>query len=501
MNEQERLRRRSRVLHAAAAIVALLAVPAHLLLIGATSDLSVTILLLDPVVALVLFAGASQWIETVTTSRRRAAALAVLPRELAAPRSIEAAASDALEALEAAGVATAGAIGLAGSASGEMRLAAAVGFPADFHDSAALLTLPSATQGVLAVEAALDHPWGRALHASRASDDVTATAPLVVGEGESLGLLLLAAPRHSVLDVPLISELAGQLAGVVDHAALYEASFQREQELEEQEARRSEFMSAISHEIRTPLTSIQAFAEILSANPANLQPGAAELVQSLSQAVDRLRSLVDELIELGRGVDVDVRAELRPLDIGPLLRAAVSVVRPALVRREQAITIDLASGPLVASVDEDFLRHVVLNLLSNANRHTPQRGAILLRAGVPTPGRVRIEVTDSGPGVDPADRDRIFEPYYRVHRSGTSDVPGAGLGLAIARRYTELQGGRIWVDAANSDGTGARFSVELEAASVPAQSPATFTVSPARLPAPMPATPTTQNRAPDSPQG
>ena len=435
----------------------------HLLLLRLAGDLSIAVVLLDLVLVSVVIGAAWQWIEQIRLGRQRSAALAVLPRELAAPRSIERATHDALEALERAGVATAGAVGLAGSASGEMRLAAAVGFPSDFEDMAELLTLPRVHDAVVAVEEALDHPWARPLEESRSADDVTATAPLVVGE-ESLGLLLLVAPADSILDVPLVAALAEQLAGIVDHAALYEASFERERELEEQEARRSEFMSAISHEIRTPLTSIQAFAEILSVNPANLEPGGAELIESLSQAVDRLRSLVDELIELGRGAVVDERAELRPLDIGDLLSSAVSVMRPAVVNREQQLTVDLPPTPLLASADEHYLRNVVMNLLSNANRHTPPRGTILVRAGVSAPGRVRIEVTDSGPGIEPGDRERIFEPYYRVHRMGTPDVPGAGLGLAIARRFTELQGGRIWVDAANADGTGARFSIELDAA-------------------------------------
>jgi signal transduction histidine kinase len=478
MNEQQQLRARARSLNAYAGLAAVVAIAVHLLLLNIAGEVSVLVVLLDVVIALVVLGVAWTAIDRVKLSRQRTAALAVLPRELAAPRSIEVATFDAMEALVRSGLATSAAVGLAGSASGEMRLAAAVGFPEDFGDSAELLTLPRANEPAVAVEDPLDHPWARALDRTRQQGDVTGSAPLVIGS-ESLGLLLLGAPNDSILDVPLMARLAEQLAGIVDHAALYEASFERERELEEQEERRSEFMSAIAHEIRTPLTSIQAFAEILNLNPANLEPGASDLVQSLSEAVHRLRTLVDELIEVGRGTDLDERAELRPLDVGEVVTYAVSVLRPAVVSREQLLTLDLPPAPLLASADDHYLQHVVMNLLSNANRHTPRGGSILVRAGVPSEGRVRIEVTDSGPGIEPSDRERIFEAYYRVHRQGTSEVPGAGLGLAIARRFTELQGGRIWVDAANSDGSGSRFSVELDAASVaaPADEP-TITVPP-----------------------
>ena len=425
MNEQQALQRRARQLSLYAPLLAAVTIAVHLLLLNLAGEVTVLVVLLDAVIAVVALAVAWTAIDRVKLSRQRTAALAVLPRELAAPRSIEVATRDAVEALERAGVATAAAVGLAGSASGEMRLAATIGFPEGFEDSAELLTLPRPIDPAVAVEDPLDHAWARALDGLRRAGDVTAAAPLAVG-GQSLGLLMLAAPGDSVLDVPLVAALAEQLAGIVDHAALYEASFEREQALEDQEERRTEFMSAISHEIRTPLTSIQAFAEILSLNPANLEPGAADLVASLSEAVDRLRSLVDELIEVGRGMKVDERAELRPLDVGALLTTAVSVIRPAVVNREQRMTVDLPPAPLLASADDHYLQHVVMNLLSNANRHTPRGGSILVRAGVPSAGRVRIEVTDSGPGIEPGDRERIFEAYYRVNRQGTADVARRG---------------------------------------------------------------------------
>ena len=103
---------------------------------------------------------------------------------------------------------------------------------------------------------------------------------------------------------------------------------------------------------------------------------------------------------------------------------------------------------------------MLLNLLSNANRFTPEEGSVTARASL-TEDRVRIEVDDSGPGIDPADRAQIFQPFYRVQRDGAPEVPGSGLGLAVARRLIELQDGRIWVE--DGPEQGSRFCIELAA--------------------------------------
>src|SRR5690606_35749444 len=125
------------------------------------------------------------------------------------------------------------------------------------------------------------------------------------------------------------------------------------------------------------------------------------------------------------------------------------------------LELDLPEGHLSAMADRRHLEQVVRNLLSNANRHTPTEGEVIVRARRDH-DLVRSEIEDSGPGIAPADRERVFEPYYRVQRPGAPAVPGSGLGLAVARRLVELQHGHIWVE--EGDTRGARFCVELPAA-------------------------------------
>ena len=148
------------------------------------------------------------------------------------------------------------------------------------------------------------------------------------------------------------------------------------------------------------------------------------------------------------------------------LRGAETILRPAFMARDQALTLETPDLPIRAIGDVRALEQVMLNLLSNANRFTPARGAVTVRVA-DREGRVRIEVQDSGPGIDPRDRQQVFDAFYRVHRAGAPEVPGSGLGLAVARRQTEMMGGRIWVQAVEG-GPGSVFCVELMGADLDA---------------------------------
>ena len=279
--------------------------------------------------------------------------------------------------------------------------------------------------------------------------------------GDVIGLMLLVARRAGAMHDPaVLPTIGGQLSAALDHAALYEAAYRRERDLEEQDQRRREFMAAIAHEIRTPLTSIQAFAELLQIEAGGLEGSAGELVTSLTQGVGRLNRLVSDLIDLGRAGEQQY--ELRPaeVDVRELLVAAQTLLLPVFLVREQALTLDLPEQPLRAVLDPRHLEQVVLSVLSNANRHAPPRSEVLLRAYRTEEGSLRVDVEDSGPGIAREERERIFEPYYRVRRPDGTAMPGSGLGLAVARRLLDQQGGRIWVEDSGS-GVGVRFCIEV----------------------------------------
>jgi signal transduction histidine kinase len=185
------------------------------------------------------------------------------------------------------------------------------------------------------------------------------------------------------------------------------------------------------------------------------------LVASLVHGVERLNALVTDLIDLGRAGGADYPVKLEEIDVGHVLHSAEAMLRPAFMLREQSVSVEVPERGPYAITDRRLLDQVVLNLLSNANRHSPPRGDVTLAARREQ-GLVRVEVRDSGPGIPPEDRRRIFEPYYRV-RHNDVQVPGSGLGLAVARRMVDALDGRLWVEGA--DGGGAIFVVELRASS------------------------------------
>jgi signal transduction histidine kinase len=196
---------------------------------------------------------------------------------------------------------------------------------------------------------------------------------------------------------------------------------------------RRELIANVSHELRTPISALQAVLENVVDGVATPDP--ATLRTALAQT-ERLGRLVAELLDLSR-VDAGVSPLNREyFEIGPML---ADVLAEAQVSgRGAQFTLDVQPGKAFA--DRERLHQVVLNLLDNAARHGPQGGAVMLVARTSADGLV-VEVRDEGPGIAPADRERVFERFTRGERAGG----GTGLGLAIARWVVDLHGGDIRV--------------------------------------------------------
>ncbi len=447
-----------------ALVVALVVLAAHFAItLGRREALDAPVAAVDVALAVLLLAAVYAHLHSLMRERRRLA-LATLLLDLASePRRIREAAAVALTALVAAGLADAGLIALVDAGGPELRPLVASGYPAGWVDGAPDVPLGDDSPVPTLRRVREAHPWVDPLLPALGRRPWLATVPLLGGE-EVIGVLALAATRAGALRDPALLELTSRpLAAILHQAELYEAAYARERELEDQAQRHREFLAAIAHEVRTPLTSIHAFADLITAEGADDAAGGhGELMTSLTRGVDWLTSLINDLLELGRP-DADIlRFDPAPVDVCEALRVAETVLRPAFMLREQSLRLELPEHAVYATADRRHLEQVMLNLLSNANRHTPMGGEIVVRTAMPASGEVRIEVDDSGPGVDPADRKRIFESYYRVRRAGAAEVPGSGLGLAVARRLTQLQGGRIWVE--DVPGGGARFCVALRAA-------------------------------------
>jgi signal transduction histidine kinase len=248
--------------------------------------------------------------------------------------------------------------------------------------------------------------------------------------------------------LPLLFGLLAVTAGLAVIAFL---QLRRQQEL----ARlRSDFTSSVSHELRTPLTQILLFAETLELGRSG---GDAERRQALGiivQEARRLAHLVENVLQLSRAERRMVRVRTEETHLAPLLRETVERFAPLAGGCARLVTE--LDARLIAPVHADSLRQIVINLLDNAVKYGGGEGPVTLRASL-AGGRARLELDDAGPGIAPADRVRVWEPFVRLER--TPAVAGSGIGLAVVRELVVAHGGTCRVEEAPGGGT--RVVVEL----------------------------------------
>jgi len=224
------------------------------------------------------------------------------------------------------------------------------------------------------------------------------------------------------------------------------------------ENRLRRFIADASHELRTPLTSIRGYAEMLRRGAAE-SPTDSELARRrIEDEAVRMSTLVDDMLLIAR-LDQGRPLEMKPVDLQAIARDAAADARAVAPQRE--VKVD-APVRVVVNGDDTRLRQVVGNLMRNALVHTP--GSTPLEIAVSTEnGLARISVADHGPGLQPDEMERIFEPFYRADPSRSRDRGGAGLGLAIVNAVVIAHGGTVRVR--ETSGGGATFDVELPLAS------------------------------------
>ncbi|HET89248.1 MAG TPA: HAMP domain-containing protein [Chloroflexi bacterium] len=226
-------------------------------------------------------------------------------------------------------------------------------------------------------------------------------------------------------------------------------------ELERQHELRHRAMTDIAHELRTPLSVLQIDIESIEDGLTDPTP---EVIAGLREEVVLLKRLVEDLRMLSLAEAGELQLELEPVDVAALVRSAVERGRAAA--REKGVTLSAdVSGPLPPVLgDGHRLIQVLLNLLSNALRHTPPGGQVTVILRSAGQG-VHVVVRDTGEGI-PADAlPHLFERFYRTDQARSRDAGGSGLGLTIARSLVEAHGGRIWAES--EPGAGSTFTIAL----------------------------------------
>jgi len=238
---------------------------------------------------------------------------------------------------------------------------------------------------------------------------------------------------------------------VTDSARVEHALRQRAEAYQEADRLKSEFIANVSFEVRTPLNSILGFAEILTGGQfGDLSERQMEYGRNILEASETLKSVVDDILDLATIEAGMMTLELDSVDLHTMLASVLNLIRERARRKSLSLELDCAPdiGWIVA--DEKRLKQVVFNLLSNSVKFTPPRGVI--RLGVARNAEsVQISVGDTGPGIPPADRERVVRAFEKG--SGQSGQGGAGLGLSLVERFIQLHGGHVEIKSAKNKGT------------------------------------------------
>jgi signal transduction histidine kinase len=226
---------------------------------------------------------------------------------------------------------------------------------------------------------------------------------------------------------------------------------------------RNQFVANVSHELRTPLSQISMFSETLLLGRERSVDERRHFLSVIFRETRRLASLVESVLRFSRGEAGATRLRPEPHDVSAEVRETLATFAPLAASSGAQLRAQLDDGAY-AMVDPGALRQIMLNLLDNAVKYGPDGQTIVVRV-VRGGDEVVVSVDDEGPGIAPADRRRVFDPFERLDRRGAPKTSGAGIGLAVVRDLVIAHAGRVWIE----DGPvgGARVAIALRAVEAP----------------------------------
>jgi signal transduction histidine kinase len=233
-------------------------------------------------------------------------------------------------------------------------------------------------------------------------------------------------------------------------------------ELRRQDELRRDLIVNIAHDLATPLTSVQGFSEALADDVITNTQMRQETAQLIGREVQRLRRLVSDMQNMTSLESGRLHLDLAPLDLNALVNETLEVVGFECAQVGITVRNSMSSQVPLILADGDRITQVLLNLLDNARRHTPQGGTITIGAR-PENQHLTVWVSDTGIGIDPADLPHIFERFYRADRSRTTSTGGSGLGLAIVKAIITSHDGTIRAESQPGRGTSIVFTLPLVA--------------------------------------
>jgi signal transduction histidine kinase len=220
----------------------------------------------------------------------------------------------------------------------------------------------------------------------------------------------------------------------------------------------SDFLAKMSHELRTPLNSIIGFSDLLGEQEETItRAKRLAFLQNVGNSAKHLLTLINDLLDIAKVESGKMQLHIEPVDLRMSIANTVASTQALFVRKHQEVEVETPDEPMITHGDSGRIEQILLNLLSNANKFSPDGDRITIR-GDAEETMWKIEVADHGIGISPNDQQRIFDEFEQVQTKGTQ-IAGTGLGLALARRFAEAHGGEISVSSAL--GAGAVFRVRL----------------------------------------
>jgi signal transduction histidine kinase len=250
-----------------------------------------------------------------------------------------------------------------------------------------------------------------------------------------------------------LSELAAQFNTMADRLEDSVAIIRRDRD------RSRDFLADVSHELRTPIAALRTFTELLQGKAGEKPETRAEFLESSAVQLERLDWLAQNLLELSKLDSGLVLLDLRPDDVRATVESAVEQAEPTAAKRGVRLELQLPDAPLRIRHDPPRVGQIVTNLVGNALKFTERGGRVRVVVRPDADGAARLEVSDTGVGIDAAELPRIFERFYRGSRMHEARSTGSGLGLAIVKSIVDMHGGTIAVES--QVGQGSTFVVTL----------------------------------------
>ncbi|GEM_PF-617065 len=225
---------------------------------------------------------------------------------------------------------------------------------------------------------------------------------------------------------------------------------------------KSEFLANMSHELRTPLNAIIGFSEILQdMNFGELNARQLEYIKDIKESGELLLSLINDILDLSKIEAGKAVLNYSPIDLESMLQNCLNLIKEKALRHQLTLILNIPASlkGRVIKGDERKLKQIMINLLSNAAKFTPDNGTITVDVAL-TDKEILITVSDTGIGISKEDQKHVFEDFYQAKGGLADKIPGTGLGLALVKRFVELHGGRIWAQSEGL-GKGSQFTFTL----------------------------------------